>query len=182
MEGRTILVAVAGLPGSGKSTAAGICAQLLGADWLRTDVIRKELFPQPNYNNPAESAAVHAAFFRRAEEGLRAGRSVVLDATFVLRQSRQRARQVAERCGVDLLLLLVTAPGPVIRQRLAQRTGDASDADFAVYLLLKAEFEPIRGPHVAIDNSQGIGELTAQIKRALQLESRPVEPPPQDAV
>ena len=43
------LVALCGLPGVGKSTVAGYVTEQLDAVRLRTDVVRKELFDEPQY-------------------------------------------------------------------------------------------------------------------------------------
>ncbi|MFC6734896.1 AAA family ATPase, partial [Halolamina salina] len=84
-----MLVLVCGLPGTGKSTVAERIAELLPARMLRTDVVRKELFPEPTYE-AEESAAVYDELFDRARDRLDAGEHVVLDATFRRRRLRQR--------------------------------------------------------------------------------------------
>ncbi|MCF2241345.1 AAA family ATPase, partial [Halobacterium salinarum] len=43
------LVVVCGLPGTGKTTVSGHAAETLDAELLRTDVVRTDLFPEPDY-------------------------------------------------------------------------------------------------------------------------------------
>lgn len=159
------LICVAGLPGCGKSVVARLLTERLAGLLLRTDAIRKELFAVPDYS-PEESIRTYTEFYRRAEEGLDAGRVVVMDATFYSRSSREQVAAIAHRTGVPLRLLLVTAPEEIVRDRIAQRTNDISDADFRVYLEMKALFEPLTEAetHTIIDNRGGMQELIAQVE------------------
>ncbi|MFW5949094.1 MAG: AAA family ATPase [Halolamina sp.] len=156
-----MLVLVCGLPGTGKSTVAERVVDLLPAHLLRTDVVRKELFPEPTYA-AAESAAVYDELFQRARDRLDAGDHVVLDATFRQRALRQRAADVAADADAEFRLVRVTCAESVVRERIRRRQqyeDDESDADVSVYNQLKAEFEPIQGDdHVVVDNS---GSLAA---------------------
>ena len=159
------LLCVAGLPGCGKSVVARLLAERLDGLLLRTDAIRKALFAVPDYSDE-ETIRTYAEFYRRAEEGLAGGRVVVMDATFYSRASREEAAAIARRTGAPLRLLLVTAPEEIVRERIAQRTNDVSDADFRVYLEMKALFEPLAEAetHTVIDNRGGIQELIAQVE------------------
>lgn len=163
VTGRPQLICVAGLPGSGKSVAARLIAEEIGAVLLRTDAIRKELFPAPDYS-PEESIRTYAAFYRRAEEALASGRSAVMDATFYSHASREQAAAIAQRMGVPCRLLLVTAPEEIVRERIAQRVDDISDADFRVYLEMRAIFEPFTEAHTEIDNGGEMSALQRQVR------------------
>jgi predicted kinase len=87
-----MLIIVTGLPGTGKSTVAAALARELGADALSTDRIRREAARPPGFSK-AEKGSVYERMFARAERRLRAGRSVVLDATFY----RERLRAPPSR-------------------------------------------------------------------------------------
>ncbi|RME64528.1 MAG: kinase [Caldilineae bacterium] len=163
---RPYLIAVGGLPGSGKSVAAQMIAERLHARLLRSDVIRKELFPEPQYT-PEEGRLTYQEMFRRAGEALAAGESVVLDATFYSRSSRKHTADMARQHGARWLFVLVTAPEDAIRERLARRQNDPSDANFAVYQILKQQFEPVTGPHLHLDNSGDLPALARQIDEQL---------------
>jgi predicted kinase len=166
-----MLVLVCGLPGTGKSTVAERIAELLPASLLRTDVVRKELFPDPTYASE-ESARVYDELFSRARERLDDGEHVVLDATFRRRDLRERAAAVAEAAGTEYRLVRVTCAESVVRQRIERRQreeDDESDADFAVYNQLKNEFEPIQGDdHVVVDNSGDLSETLSAVDEAFR--------------
>jgi len=132
-----------GLSGSGKSTVARKLAPALGAApgavILRSDEIRKrqaglgptEAAPPTAYGAAAD-AAVFDELFSVAETLLRAGRSVVLDATFMRLELRARAEAVAAAAGAPFEGLWLQAAPAVLEARVAARQGDASDADIAV--------------------------------------------------
>ncbi len=161
------LVAVMGLPGSGKSVAARMIATTIDAELLRSDVVRKEIYPIPRYT-PKEGHHVYQTLFERSALLLAQGRSVVLDATFREDAPRQQARRLAETHGACWRLLLVTAPEPVVRDRLLARHNDASDADYAVYQQLRTEFSTIEQAHDVLDNSGTLDELKELIVNTLK--------------
>jgi aminoglycoside phosphotransferase family enzyme/predicted kinase len=137
------LRAVAGLSGSGKSTFARRIAPDLGAPpgavILRSDEIRKrlwgrsptELLPPEAYAE-GQSERVYGAMIREAGLVLAAKRPVILDAVFLKPAERAAAEQAAKAAGVAFEGVWLDVPAEVMRQRLAARTGDASDADVRV--------------------------------------------------
>lgn len=156
------LIAVGGLPGSGKSVSAKEIAARLGAVLLRTDVIRKELYSTPSYT-PEEGERVYDHFLVQAAQFLAQGRSVVLDATFRQESLRQRAAQIAGAQGAIWQFILVHAPEARVRSHITGRQDDPSDADFQVYLQLREEFEPIHGAHIILENNETLDHLYQQI-------------------
>jgi len=136
-----MLVLVCGHPGTGKSTVAERVAGRLGGRLLRTDVVRKELYPEPAYTDE-ESASVYDTLFERALEAA-GGEHVVLDGTFRDRTLRERAAAVAAEAGVEFRLVRVTCETETVRERIRARVDDPSDADFDIYQQLKAEFDPL---------------------------------------
>jgi predicted kinase len=138
-----VLLAVGGLSGTGKSTFARAAAPELGAApgavVLRTDEIRKRLLDVPptqrvdtNLYTPAFYAQTYDTMIADARAMLRAGRAVVLDATFIDPALRARAEQLAAEVGVAFHGVWLEAPAAVLEARVAARTGDASDATVAV--------------------------------------------------
>ena len=138
-----VLVAVGGLSGSGKSTVARGIAPSLGAApgavILRSDEIRKrqvglgptEKAPASAYSAQAD-ATVFAELFATAETLLRAGRAVVLDATFLRPELRAGAQAAARAAGTPFEGLWLAAPAEILEARVAARSGDASDAGVEV--------------------------------------------------
>lgn len=162
-RGGSILVVVCGLPGCGKSTVARMVATQIQASWLRTDEIRKELFPTPQYTL-AESEQTYRIFFERAQAALMTGHSVVLDATFSQAAGREQARCLAGQTQSFFHMVEVTAPEALVQSRLAARQGDPSDADFAIYLTLRASFEPFTDSRHRVHNDGDLQDLRQQIE------------------
>ncbi|WP_296595638.1 bifunctional aminoglycoside phosphotransferase/ATP-binding protein [Phenylobacterium sp.] len=138
-----VLAAVGGLSGSGKSHFARAVAPGLGASpgalILRTDEIRKRLagmaptdpMPRAAYT-PAAQGETYDEMIANARAALEAGRSVVLDATFLDPGLRDRVAALAAECGVPFRAAWMDAPVEVLEARVAGRRGDASDATVAV--------------------------------------------------
>lgn len=137
------LVAVGGFSGTGKSSLARRLALDLapgpGAAHLRSDGIRKRLFgrrPECPLPKEAYSESRHRATYRRLYRDLRraliAGYPAIADATFTNQYSRQPLRRVASDLGAPFYGLWLEAPANCLRQRVAARGRDASDADLGV--------------------------------------------------
>jgi aminoglycoside phosphotransferase family enzyme/predicted kinase len=135
------LVAVGGLQGTGKTWLARRLAPHLGAApgalHLRSDMLRKRragVAPEDRLPDAAyaesESRAVHAALFAEARAALAAGHSVVLDAVFLDPAMRGAAREAAGDAPFTGFWL--EAPMETLRDRVASRQGDASDATVEV--------------------------------------------------
>jgi hypothetical protein len=161
-----MLVLVCGHPGTGKSTVAERVAERLDGRRLRTDVVRKELYPEPEYTS-AESTAVYDQLFERAGDAVADGGHVVLDGTFRRTALRERAAAVAADADVAFRLVRVTCDAETVRERIRARADDPSDADFDIYQKLKAEFEPLeREAHLVVDNSGPLAETLDTVDEA----------------
>jgi aminoglycoside phosphotransferase family enzyme/predicted kinase len=140
---RPRLVAIGGLSGSGKSTAAYRLAPGLGAApgarVIRSDVIRKRLFDvSPETSLSADSYSmdvtrrVYQSMLDEAAQCLTAGHSAILDAVFLRRDERDAAADIARRTGMPFTGIWLEAPAAMLEERIAGRRNDASDADAAV--------------------------------------------------
>ncbi len=122
---KPMCVAVGGLSGTGKSVAAQAIAHKLpgvcGARILRTDILR----PAQDYDAAAR-LSVYEQMFSQARACLKAGSSVILDATFALAETQ------AALAASGLLLdgaFWLTAPAEIRLARVEARKDDASKAD-----------------------------------------------------
>ncbi len=161
------LLVVHGLTGSGKSTLAAALADSLGAEWLSTDAIRRDMFgasAQPaaygqGHYRPVDRLAVYNALFAAAEQHLTDGLSVVLDGTFLIGDLRRQAIEIARRHGARPLFVHCSCPDNVARQRIAQRSsagGTASESRPDIFARQKADEEP---PTVGIAESQSAATM-----------------------
>jgi predicted kinase len=137
------LVAIGGLSGTGKSAVARTIAPHLGtfpgAVHVRSDVERKRLFGVDQETRLPERAyaaeisdEVYAMSRKRARLALRAGRSVIVDAVHARPEERAAIEALAANEGAWFTGLWLEAPREVMRERVAKREGDVSDASPSV--------------------------------------------------
>lgn len=133
------LIAVGGLSGTGKSTLAAALAPAIGAApgavHLRSDLERKALLGAAETERLDASCytqeagrRVYEVLCRKAKMAIAAGHGVIVDAVFLDATERAEMEQVAASEGVSFTGLWLTAPEAVMTRRVADRTGDASDA------------------------------------------------------
>ena len=166
---RPALAVLVGLPASGKSRVAEGLRARTGAVVLESDALRRLLFPRRTYA-AEESQRLFAAIHGAIDELLAEGASVVLDATNIAEAERAPLYQLAERRGVRLVLVRVTAPGTVTRRRLARRERAGvgrSEADARVYERMRSRVEELTRPHHLIDTSQEMGPALAAIAKEM---------------
>jgi predicted kinase len=162
-----VLIAVSGLPGSGKTYFCNRLAERLGFVILESDALRKTLFSSPSYSSE-ESTALFQSVHLLIEGLLKKGISLILDATNLSERYRQYLYNIADRSGVKLVLVRVEAPPQVVYSRLKTRQGNPerkSDADWAVYRKMAASAEHIRRNHYAVDTSRDITPVLDKIVR-----------------
>jgi aminoglycoside phosphotransferase family enzyme/predicted kinase len=151
---RPCMVLVAGLPGTGKSMLARGLRETCSFTWIRADEVRKRLAgldplskQRPDIDEGIYtrewSDRTYAACLERAGDVCRAGGRALIDATFVDNRRRVAFVEAAIAWGVPVILLVVHAPPELIRERLAARSGDPSDADWSVYEALRAKWSPV---------------------------------------
>jgi aminoglycoside phosphotransferase family enzyme len=149
------LILVCGLPATGKSHAARAIARPFEAAVLRSDVLRKKLAGlapracgggelDTGIYAPEFTRRTYSALLDRAREHLRHNKTVIVDATFPTAAMRRPFFDAARESGIECVLVEMTCPEEVIRQRMRRRATDpveVSDADWRVYQHVKARFE-----------------------------------------
>ena len=162
LRGRVRLVLVGGVSGSGKSTLAAALADSLGAELLRSDVVRLELREgsagTAGSAGPAGSAgssgaaegysasamdAVYGELLARAARLLEHGRSVVLDATWLKPRRRAEAETVAADTHAELVEIACTAPRDELVRRITERARDGADPSEATVEVLDAQLSDL---------------------------------------
>jgi len=171
------LVAIGGLSGTGKSTVArglrGDLAPGPGATHLRSDGIRKRLWgmrpedrlPQQAYR-PEHTRRAYRRLERHARRAALAGWPVILDATFTRPESRRHLEAIGDELGVAFIGLWLTAPPDILRERVAARATDASDAGPAV-LERQLSLESLAVGWPTVDATGSPSDTLARTRRAL---------------
>jgi aminoglycoside phosphotransferase family enzyme/predicted kinase len=165
------LIAIGGVSGSGKSTVAPALAPRVGsfpgAVHVRSDVERKRLFgvstgttlPEEAYT-PEFTEIVYATCRKRAALALEGGQTVIVDAVHARTEERDRIAAVAAKAGVAFAGLWLQAPRGVLRDRVARRALDVSDATPAI-VDKQLTFDIGRQDFALIDASLPLGQVVA---------------------
>lgn len=167
-----LLLLTAGLMGVGKSTFARALAGALGAELLRSDVIRKELAARATDSRhaeafgeglyaPAMTARTYAELLQQAERLLGRGKTVVVDASFARQADRRDFLALASRLAIPARLLHLHCEKATAMARLDQRQAegrDASDGRRELFEAQAAVFDPFPGGPgtIAIDSSAAV--------------------------
>ena len=166
---RPQLIAIGGLSGSGKSSVAQALAPHLGvfpgAVHVRSDVERKRLFgvraeerlPRPAYGAEV-SDIVYTMCRKRALMALEGGHSVIVDAVHAKKEERDGVAEIAARAGAAFTGIWLDASAETMRQRIAARTGDVSDATPAV-LDEQLSYDLGQQTFTVIDAGRPLGEV-----------------------
>ncbi len=137
------VIIMRGLSASGKSTVSQQLLDSIGAIRIRSDVERKRLYGISATDSVADNiesgiyssdASTHTykKLIELTSFIIKAGYSVIVDATFLKYEQREAFRIVSEKLGAHFTILDITAPADVLRRRITQRKDDASDANLTV--------------------------------------------------
>ncbi len=170
---RPALVAMHGLPGSGKTTFAQELLEALGGIRIRSDVERKRVHglaaearsasaPGEGLYDREADDRTQSRLLEAVREVLDAGRIAIVDSTGILRANRLEMGELARDRGVPFVLACLGAPEPLLRERIRarERAGrDASEAGLAVLARQLERLEPLGADElpfaVFVDGSRG---------------------------
>ncbi len=147
-----ILLITCGLPGTWKTETSEEVSRIKGYPILRTDLIRKELlkgediFDEKVASNMDKRKMVYEEMFRRADEILKKGNGVILDATFVTQVLRREAASIAAKHNKTFLILQTHCPQEVAIARILRRTKEIYESNALTeqaYLNNKKRFEEV---------------------------------------
>jgi predicted kinase len=160
-----LLVAMAGLPGTGKSTLAAALAEALPAVVLDKDKLRAGLIPTEKIEySRAQDDYIFELLLKAAEYNLNRGRNVILDGrTYTRRYQVERVELFAREQEADLRIIECVCPDELAFSRLENdlRTGGhpAGNRTTELYESMKATSEPITTEHLTLKTDQGVEAL-----------------------
>jgi predicted kinase len=147
----TVLVVMAGLPATGKSTLSTDLVRRTGFTYLRVDSIEQAI-------RRAGQEPGHAGYnvgYSVAADQLRFGRGVIAECVNPLAVTREAWRAVAAEHGADLVEVEVVCSDPVEHRRRAEtREADIPDLRQPTWQqILDREYEPWDRDHLVIDTA-----------------------------
>jgi aminoglycoside phosphotransferase family enzyme/predicted kinase len=179
------LIVVCGRVGTGKSTVAQRLSEHTGFSVLNSDVVRKRLagrLPTAHVSTDYRtglysedfSRQTYTALWTQAEAELRAGRGVIVDATYKRRADRRALFDLGGQHGVPVLFLECRASATEVERRLREREqrGDSvSDATWAIALQEQHDFPPFddipEQCHLVIDTEHDVEDALGRIEERL---------------
>lgn len=146
-----------GLSGSGKTSVSQKLLEVHPAIRVRSDIERKRIFnihanersdieTQNVLYSATASEKTYQRLYELAEMLIRAGFSVIVDATFQQQKYRKRFADLAQDLAVPFISVNCQASYQTLKQRIVSRAHanqDASDADLAVLEKQIQQLEPI---------------------------------------
>src|SRR5262245_1914565 len=173
---RPLVMVVGGLSGTGKTTLASALCKLLGAELIRTDIIRQEFYGAENDTKPNMGAYTEQARHRIYDEMLHRASaihsdkiSVVLDGTFSTANLLRRAQSIASGSHSTFLAIECVCRSQVANERIKQRLAaghDASNADSEIHEFQRQSWQawPADVRSIRIDSEL---PLEAQVERVV---------------
>jgi predicted kinase len=170
-----MIVVLAGLPGTGKSTLARALAAHLDAAILNKDEIRSSLFAPADveYSTPQDDFVMHimleaAVWLLRKNSQ----RIVFLDGrTFSRRYQIDQVIAAAHKLNQPWRILECVCSDDTARARIETQSTSgehpAGNRNYDLYLEVKAHFEPIALPKTVIDTDQPLEDCVKQALPAL---------------
>jgi uncharacterized protein len=142
------IIMLSGLSGSGKSTLGKLLAQAVGGVQLRSDAVRKHLGGIPllskgddSLYTPEMTARTYQLVLELGGKLAAAGFTVILDAKYDRQSLRAAVVDLAQSQDLPIQIIHCTGPIEVLRDRLANRTGDIADATVDLLASQQAAWE-----------------------------------------
>lgn len=176
---KPFLVITCGPSGAGKSYLSERLCGILGAIRIRSDVERQRRARPGEFRYSA--FARHRTYMRvetNADKVLQSGYPVIVDATFIRAEYRQRFRQLANDRLVPFAILWLKAPTEILENRVKVRSAEGTDASEAGVDVLEQQLDEMEPPSPAeseftleVDTSSGFNavEIERFIRRLWRL-------------
>jgi len=151
LEPRTLVV-TCGLPASYKTGIAEEIRNMKGYPILRSDLIRlevlkgKDVFDAKVAGKMSNRLSVYDEMFRLAKVLVSKGSGLILDATFVTQELRERAAEIAAKNKVAFAIFETSCTQEIALARIKKRTKEKYESNALTeeaYLANKNKFEPV---------------------------------------
>ena len=143
------LIMIIGLPGTGKSYFARILSKSIGAHHINSDQIRHQFGLRGRYDESSKRR-VYSALVKEAENLLKKDeKAVIVDATLYKKDLRLPYKDLANRMGVNIFWVEMTADESIIKERISKER-PFSEADYDVYQKIKGSYEPLEERHLVL--------------------------------
>jgi adenylylsulfate kinase len=170
----SMIIAMAGLPGTGKSTLARALADDGGGVVLDKDVIRSILFPPAyvEYSNEQDDFCQSlmletAGYLLQRHTGLR----IFLDGrTFSRKYQLENAVETARHLKSGWRVIECVCSEETARRRLEASaiTHPARNRNFELYRRLQAQFEPIASPKLVVNTDTPLEQCVSAARAYLE--------------
>jgi predicted kinase len=166
-----LIVIIAGLPGTGKSTVSRAVAERTGAIVLDKDAIRAVMFPGNTVEYTTEQddvvieAMLNAAGYMLRSDG---SRVIILDGRPFARNAQlQLVTRFADSIPTKWQLVECVCGEATARGRLMRdkEHHPAANRDWQLYLAIKDQYEPKPQPKIVIDTED---ELSASVEALIR--------------
>lgn len=147
-----MIIAICGLPGSGKTYFSKKLANVLGYRRFSSDELRSEM-KQLGLYDEGSRLAVYKEMVRQARPLLKKEQTIILDASFNNQAQRQLLKDLAKEHNNRLIFIQCIADEASSLARVNQ-TREHTEADSRVYYLLRDLWEALEPPYLRLDTVQ----------------------------
>jgi len=159
-----ILIVIFGLPGTGKTTFATVLSNQLGVKHFNTDIIRSLSNESQQYDEE-NKASIYDEMLHLTRLEFEKGKNVIVDATFYKKKLRERFKVLAQEYDATVKWIEVCAGEEVVKKRVSKKRR-YSEADYAVYQMIKSQFEPMQEEYMQLFSDQE--EISGLIEKAVK--------------
>ncbi|MFW5701015.1 MAG: AAA family ATPase [Cyclobacteriaceae bacterium] len=158
-----MILIVFGLPATGKTYLSEKAAEEFDAVHLNTDIIRKKLNFQGQYDEHSKQI-VYDEVLKEMVYHTQNNQNVIVDGTFQKEKHRKQYMQKAQEIKQNLFFVELRAKEETIKNRM-KSDRKHSEADFDVYQNIKRTFESMDKPHLILwTDDHPVSELVNKIK------------------
>lgn len=163
----TQLIVMAGLPGAGKSTIAGVVGARMGAQVVSVDPIESAILRAGIEADQPTGLAAYLVAEEIAENVLETGRSVIVDAVNAVESARLQWRDLAARAEVRLRVVEVVCSDETLhRERLEKRERNLPFIEETTWRAVEQSLDGYEAwtgpsaalPRITIDSADSLGK------------------------